>query len=202
MSPGADGVLRLDRGGAYTWPCAPRRLPAYAAFDLYSSPPVLEKRAIRSPAGTAVPAKLASAPTSESGPPPAAAIDEDAAPKAKDATGKDLSKDLIGKDLDRLRTENARLKDEASRLRDETNRLKDQLALRDAAPAVTPKAAPTGDLPPPEPQAGGTGKTPPDQKTAQQLADEQAFNRQKGVVERAWNQLRDLAARMKQDLAR
>lgn len=73
---------------------------------------------------------------------------------------------------------------------------------------ATPAAvAPKGDLLVTEPQSSEAVKAPAGNKNADkpadaQATDPQAFERQKGVVERAWKQLRDLAARMKADAAR
>ncbi|MGO4712561.1 hypothetical protein [Bradyrhizobium sp. 2TAF24] len=64
-----------------------------------------------------------------------------------------------------------------------------------AAAAVAPK----GDLLISEPRTSEVAKTPPDRKSDAQPLDERAFERQKGVVERAWKQLLDLAGRMKSD---
>ncbi|MEW6639352.1 MAG: hypothetical protein AB1586_02520 [Pseudomonadota bacterium] len=67
--------------------------------------------------------------------------------------------------------------------------------------------APKGDLLVTAPQASEVAKTLPDNKTSPDKKsdalplDEHAFERQKGVVERAWKQLLDLAGRMKSDVS-
>jgi hypothetical protein len=207
LSPSVDGVLWLDAGRGYAWPCW--RLRTDAAYDFYwpgvYSPGVIDLRSARPSRHGA----LRREPRATSRPVDGGAANDDAASKS----------------LAQLKDENARLKDEASRLRNQTSRLKELLASRDATAlgrlddkidgkinpsgsvsdtAPVPQAAgksDKSDLLTPAPQTSEIQKVSPEQQNEVQLSDEQAFERQKSVVERAWKQLIDLAARMKQDLS-
>jgi pyruvate/2-oxoglutarate dehydrogenase complex dihydrolipoamide acyltransferase (E2) component len=203
LSPGADGVLRLDTAGGIAWPCGGRNLRAYDAMpeqsDMRAAPPKPEPEH-----------------ELESGPKPGPApVQSDNTPAVDRRPAND--------DVLRLKDETAQLKDEVARLREETSRLRDatvrlndQLARRDATVSAptdskveeqAPKSAatepaPKGDLLTTEPQKSEIPKTPIEKKSeAQLLSDQREFERQKTVVERAWSQLLDLAARMKKDLS-
>ncbi len=271
MSPGFDGVLRLDTGRGVAWPCSPRSARGYRAYN--ALPEAFEMKAARrrgeprtvlkspsendgksdlksdlksDPKGTA---KADVKPEAGSGP---ALARVDSNPPLDNRTTKDSVKD---EELLRLRGETARLKDEMARLRDETSRLrgettrlKDQFALREATtpgrtensktdavrtdttrtdigkpatnkteagkidgkiaeplprsdpPRTVSETSGKGDLLSAEPHSSEIAKSAPEKKAEAQLPDEQAFERQKGVVERAWKQLIDLAARMKGDV--
>ncbi|WP_253712107.1 hypothetical protein [Bradyrhizobium sp. WD16] len=94
----------------------------------------------------------------------------------------------------RLNSELSRLNDETTRLRGETARLSEELARREPAPTAT--VAPTPNLPPNPPAASKAAPAAEDDSAAAG----REFERRKSVVERAWNQLVDMAARMKRDL--
>jgi hypothetical protein len=213
LSPGVDGVLRLDTGKAEAWPCAASDLPAYDALPR-ERPKAFELRAARPKAG---PAQAPATARDDSNPAPNPPANDEAL-RLKD-------------EMVLLQAEMARLRDEAAQLRSETARLKDQLARRDATvPAKgeskaeskaegkvdskievpiaksavngpvsqpAPASAAKGDLLATEPQTSEIQKTPPDKKSEAQLPDEREFDRQKTVVERAWTQLIDLAARIR-----
>ncbi|WP_315835735.1 hypothetical protein [Bradyrhizobium prioriisuperbiae] len=246
MSPGGDGVLRLDTGRGEAWPCNPRSARAYRAYN--ALPGAFEMKAARPKSEIKPEARSDSKADSKNAPVQAAKADNNPA-TADDRRADDGELLRLKDETARLKGEMARLKDEASRLRGETVRLKDQLALRDAtesfktdlgkieigktegnkaesskvdvnrkavaakgdgkivdplpqadAKRPAPEPAPKGDLLTTEPQSSEIHKTPLEKKTEAQLPDEQAFNRQKGVVERAWKQLIDMASRMRKDL--
>lgn len=239
MSPGADGVLRLDTGRGEAWPCSPGSMRAYRAHN--ALPEAFEMKAARTKSEIKGDLRNDSKNGVKNAPVQAKV---DGNPAVDDRRADDGELLRLKGEAARLRDEMARLKDETSRLRSETVRLKDQLALRDAtesfkaevgkievgkAESQTPvnksaapkgdgkigeslpqsdakraaleAAAPKGDLLTAEPQSSEIHKSPPEKKTEAQLPDEQAFERQKGVVERAWKQLIDLAARMKGDVS-
>ena len=248
MSPGVDGVLRLDTGRGEAWPCNPRSMRAYRAHN--ALPEAFEMKAARAKSDVRSEPRNDSKADIKSGPVQAKADN----PVADDRRADDGELLRLKDEAARLRGEMARLQDETSRLRSETARLKDQLALRDATEAFKSEvgkievgktevskpetgksdaqtqinksaavkgdgkiveplpqsdakqatlepAAPKGDLLTAESQSSEIHKSPPEKKSEAQLPDEQAFERQKGVVERAWKQLIDLAARMKGDVS-
>lgn len=233
MSPGIDGVLRLDTGRGDAWPCNPRSMRAYRGAH-NALPETFEMKAARPKSEIKSDAKGDNKSDAKNAPVRAKA---EGNPAADDRRADDGELQRLKGEAARLKDEMARLKDETSRLRSETVRLKDQLALRDAtesfktelgkievgktesqigksaapkgdgrplpqsdAKPSAPEPAPKGDLLTAEPQSSEIHKTPLEKKTEAQLPDEQAFERQKGVVERAWKQLIDMAARMRKDL--
>jgi len=133
-------------------------------------------------------------------------------------------------EMARLRDEASRLRAETARLRNElalreappsgasVGKIESKVGAGSGAPAIVPK----GDLLVTEPRTSEVAKTSPektspektppektapesttspDKKSDAQAPDERAFERQKGVVERAWKQLLDLAGRMKSDVS-
>jgi hypothetical protein len=179
LVPGPDGVLRLDGGAAWSAPCHPLRR-AYAALppEQPRGPLRRARPAPREPRTVADPAvpKVANP-----APAPMPVADEGLR-RLQDQTA-------------RLQAELARLTEETTRLRGETARLSDQLARRE-----TP-AAPLATAPASQPPAAAVPAPPPAADAEAQRAEaEREVARQRGVVERAWSQLLDLAARMKRDL--
>ncbi|MDR3467153.1 MAG: hypothetical protein P4M07_14555, partial [Xanthobacteraceae bacterium] len=67
--------------------------------------------------------------------------------------------------------------------------------------ADTAALAPKGDLLVPEPRQSEIRKLAPEPKSEAPLADQRELQRQRTMVERAWSQLLDLAARMTKDLS-
>ena len=269
MSPGFDGVLRLDTGRGVGWPCSPRSARTYRAYN--ALPETFEMKTARprtdlrseprndkseSKVGSKSDGKTDLKGDAKSGP-ALARVDSNPAPDNRPA--KDSIKDdellRLKDETTRLKDEMARLKDETSRLRSETMRLRDQFALRDAVgkaetsktetskaetgrtesnkgesgrtdaskpasgktearksdgkiveplppsdpPRTVSESAAKGDLLTAEPHSSEIAKSPPEKKADAQIPDERAFERQKGVVERAWQQLVDLATRMRKE---
>jgi hypothetical protein len=211
LSPAADGVLRLDTGRGVTWPCAGRNLRAYDAL-----PEQFDMRAARPKPESEPGPELQPELQPEPGPNPGPAPVQTGSTPAVD--GRPTNDDVLRlkDETAQLKEEMARLREETSRLRDATVRLNDQLARRattvsaptdskveeQAPKSAATEPAPKGDLLTTEPQKSEIRKAPIEKKSeAQLLLDQREFERQKTVVERAWSQLLDLAARMKKDLS-
>lgn len=266
LSPGFDGVLRLDTGRGVTWPCSPRSVRSYRAYNALPEafemktarpePRTESKNALKSDGKADLKADLkgeAKADTKQDARSAPALAKVDSNPSPDNRGAKDVVRDdellRLKDETARLKDEMARLRDETSRLRGETARLKDQVALRDATvpgkidssktdnnkteaarteigkpatnktearkadgkiaeplprsdpPRTVSEASGKGDLLTAEPHSSEIPKSAPEKKAEAQLPDAQAFERQKGVVERAWKQLIDLAARMKGDVS-